>query len=46
MGEDPNYYERAAISLVVLIKISAELVPSRHQSCDNQTGRAEERDQP
>ena len=46
MGKEPNHNERAAICLVVLVEVGAEPVPALHQSANNQTGRADERNQP
>ena len=46
MGKDPNRDERAAICLVVVIEMGAEPVPAHHQSADDQTGRADQRNQP
>ena len=46
MGKEPNHNERAAMCFVVLIEMGAELVPTRRQSANNQTGRADERNQP
>ena len=46
MGKDPNRNERAAICFVVPIEMGAEPVPPRHQSAKNQTGRADQGNQP
>ena len=46
MGKEPNHDERAAICFVAPIEMVAEPVSTRRQSANNQTGRANERNQP